>query len=110
MKVIKIKDYVYREGEYIVGSEATGSHACYLMYGVIKGDEEREMKPGEGHEEIIAIIEGEVEVYAQNKVRSLKKGEALYLRGEEAVKIKPAGGKLTIYVVAGGHSDSSHHH
>lgn len=110
MKIVNIKDFVFRKGEYIVGFDATGSHACYLMYGVIEGDEERELSPGAGHEEIIAVIEGSIELATDTETISVSKGQAIYLKGEEKVRIRSSGKNPAIYVIAGGHSDGSHHH
>ncbi len=49
-------------GEHILGSRQTGSHACYLIYGVLKpGEAKRELKPGHGHEEIVLAVEGDLQ-------------------------------------------------
>lgn len=110
MKIVNIKDFVFRKGEYIVGYDATGSHACYFMYGVIEGDESRELSPGEGHEEIVAVMEGGLEIDDGKEKYRVSKGQAIYLKGDEKVSIKPLDKRLAIYVIAGGHSEGSRHH
>lgn len=82
MKIINIKDYLLRKDEFIAGSEATGTHACYLIYGVLKSGEKRSISPGTGHEEIYCILEGEVEVESHNEKSLLTKGQCIYLAEE----------------------------
>ena len=37
------------EGEYVLGSSDLKTHACYLVYGVLKlNEKERLIKPGKG--------------------------------------------------------------
>jgi len=36
MKVFDVAGKVPGSGEYVLGHDATGSHACYLIYGVLK--------------------------------------------------------------------------
>lgn len=110
MMFINLKEHVYREGEFIIGADVTGSHACYLIYGVIRGNEEREISPGEGHEEILLVIEGNLSFLTENEKTVLTKGQAVYLKGAEKAVIRANEGMTAIYVIAGGHSDASHHH
>ncbi len=109
MKIINIQDNLLRKGEFIAGSEATGTHACYLIYGVLEPGEERVISPGPGHEEIYCIIKGEVEVNNENEEFFLSKGQCIYLVGRERVTFK-APEKTVIYVVSGGHSEGGKHH
>lgn len=109
-KIFNLKEHVYREGEYLIGSEATGSHACYLIYGVLRKDSMREITPGKGHEEILAVIEGSIVVSDGKNKYSLFKGQAIHLRDDEKIEISLDEGELAIYIIAGGHSDASHHH
>ena len=60
MKVFDVKAKVDDSGEYILGAKETGSHACYLIYGVMKATEKgRELKPGKGHEELLIALKGD---------------------------------------------------
>ena len=95
-------------GEYILGLRQTGSHACYLIYGVLKpGEPKRELKPGHGHEEIVLAVTGDLRcVGAFSGI--LKQGQALHLRGEESVFVQNEGIARAVYVVSGGHSDHGH--
>ena len=36
MKIFDVRTQVDDSGEYILGVEDTGSHACYLIYGTMK--------------------------------------------------------------------------
>jgi len=108
-KIFNLKEHIYREGEYLIGSEATGSHACYLIYGVLPSGSKREITPGKGHEEILAVIEGDAVISDGDDKYSLQKGQAIHLKDEEKIEISPGDGGLVIYIIAGGHSDASHH-
>jgi hypothetical protein len=110
MKIINLKETLYRPGEYLVGAEQTQSHACYFIYGVLKPGEEREFSPGEGHEEIFCLIEGTLTASDPEGNYNLQKGNCFHLKGEEKVTIKNESAKPAIYVMAGGHSDEGHHH
>lgn len=49
MKILNTKNSIRNltSGEYIIGVENTGSHACYMIYGVLKSeDKPRLIKPG----------------------------------------------------------------
>ncbi|MGD8758412.1 MAG: hypothetical protein PVH78_06025, partial [Deltaproteobacteria bacterium] len=57
MTIFDVKGKVGDSGEYILGAEQTGSHACYLIYGVMKPNEKgRKLKPGKGHEELFLAV------------------------------------------------------
>jgi hypothetical protein len=65
MKVFELKNKAMNSesGEYILGFQDTGSHACYMIYGFLKPNEKgRVAKPGKGHEEIVLAIKGDLEV------------------------------------------------
>jgi hypothetical protein len=87
MTVFDVKGNVGDSGEYILGAEQTGSHACYVIYGIMKPHEKgRELKPGKGHE-----------------------GQAIHLRGDETAWLENASGAEAVYVISGGHADGGHH-
>ncbi len=97
-------------GEYILGARDTGSHACYLIYGILKpGEKARELKPGHGHEEIILATRGDLQC-SGHFTGTLKEGHALHLKGEETVLAENRGSGNAVYVVCGGHSDGGHGH
>lgn len=110
MKRAQIRDYVFRPGEYIVGAEATGSHACYLLYGSMREGEERNFSPGEGHEEILCVIEGAAAARStDNQEFVLEKGHWVFLAGTESV-VLTARSPFLVYVIAGGHTPGGHSH
>jgi hypothetical protein len=110
MKIINLKETLYRPGEYLVGAEQTHSHACYLIYGVLKPGKVRELSPGEGHEEIFCLIAGSIVADTEGEIYPLQKGHCFHLAGKDTIIIKNEGEKPAIYVIAGGHSAQSHHH
>lgn len=108
MKIFDIQSLMTAKGEAIIGSQATGSHACYLMYGVLKpGEKGRELKPGQGHEEIVLCLQGEMKLTGHH-AGGLKQGKAIHLRGEETCAAENPLGTETIYVISGGHSGEGH--
>jgi len=109
MKLFEVMEKVQGSGEYILGSRETGSHACYLVYGVLKpGEKGRELRPGDGHEEIILALFGDLKLTGHH-IGTLKQGQALHLRGEESVFVENTGNSQAFYVIAGGHSSHGHH-
>jgi hypothetical protein len=110
MKVFEVASRIAGSGEYILGFDETGSHACYLIYGVLKaGEKGRELKPGRGHEEMILVVTGDLTVTGAVTV-TLKQGQAIHLRGEESCFAENRSTSEAVYVVSGGHSASSHDH
>jgi len=108
MKSYDVFGKIGESGEYILGSRETGSHACYLIYGVLKpGEKGRELKPGKGHEELVLAQQGDLLVSGHVE-GTLKQGQAIHLRGEEAVLVANAGTHAAVYIIAGGHSEESH--
>lgn len=109
MKLFGVAEKVQDSGEYILGVRETGSHACYLVYGVLKpGEKGRELKPGHGHEEIVLALIGDLRLTG-HPTGMLKQGQALHLTGEESVIVENPGNSQAYYVIAGGHSGHRHH-
>jgi hypothetical protein len=109
MSKFDIASKVSLSGEYILGAEQTGSHACYLIYGILKaGELGRELKPGKGHEEIVLVLRGDLSSRG-HYAGELKQGQALHLRGEETCLLDNPGDSESIYVIAGGHAEGGHH-
>ncbi len=108
MKTYHVVEEAGGSGEYILGSQQTGSHACYLIYGVLRpGEPIRELKPGQGHEEIVLAVTGDLQcsgVYTG----ILKQGQALHLRGDDSVFVRYEGSAKAVYVVSGGHTSHGH--
>ncbi len=108
MSKFDIASKVSLSGEYILGAEQTGSHACYLIYGVLKaGERGRELKPGRGHEEIVLVLRGDLTMRG-HYAGSLKQGQALHLRADETCLLDNPGDGESIYVIAGGHAEGGH--
>lgn len=112
MKIFNTKEDILniKTGEFLIGSELTGSHACYLIYGVVEPEEKgRVIKPGKGHEEIVLIIKGKVKVTGDwNGL--LSEGQAIHLADDESLFFENLTDQKIIYVIAGGHSEKGHSH
>ena len=111
MKKINLREKAAKnKGEYVFGAEDSGSHACYMIYGVLKPSEkERIIRPGKGHEEILAAVKGCLTVTGQYS-GVLKEGHAVHLADEQACLLENRGEAEAVYVVAGGHSGHGHGH
>jgi len=111
MRVFEVKNGATRSkrGEFLLGFQETGSHACYMIYGVLKPREKaRSVKPGPGHEEIVLAMKGDLEVTGFYSGH-LKEGSALPLKGNEECFLENRGGSGAEYIIAGGHSEANHH-
>jgi hypothetical protein len=109
MRVFDVKDEVGESGEYILGLEQTGSHACYLIYGTMQPDEKgRELKPGKGHEELFLAVKGDF-IVAGHQKGIAREGQAIHLKGEDTCWLENAADSVAMYIVSGGHSDGGHH-
>lgn len=114
-QVYDLAGRVLREGgETVLGLKDLGTHACYLLYGVLSpGEEPRLLRPGPGHEEIVLVISGQVRLTGPEGSMTLQPGQAIYLKGEESLQAVTTGPGEARYVAAGGHSaehDHHHHH
>jgi uncharacterized cupin superfamily protein len=108
VKIFDVIEKVKSSGEFVLGSQETGSHACYLIYGVLQpGETGRELKPGQGHEEIVLVLQGDL-VVTGARAGLVKQGQALHLTGNETVFAENSGSQPAVYVVSGGHSGHSH--
>jgi len=109
MKIFDVVNNLNDSGEYILGSQETGSHACYLIYGVVKpGEKGRELQPGHGHEEIILVLTGDLTLSGLF-TGTLRQGQALHLQGDEVLLAENTGAKPVVYIVSGGHAEHGHH-
>ncbi|MDQ1331029.1 MAG: hypothetical protein QG578_1294 [Thermodesulfobacteriota bacterium] len=97
-------------GEYMLGLEDTGSHACYMIHGILKpGEKGRLIKPGKGHEEIIMAVKGDLAITGDISGR-LEQGSAFHIIGETSAFLENTGSVEAVYIIAGGHSAHDHHH
>ena len=109
MKTFDVSGNLCGSGEYILGSAATGSHACYLVYGVLQpGEQGRELSPGAGHEELVLAVQGDIDLQGAF-TGTLRQGKAIHLAGEERVTAGNSSAEPSVYVIAGGHSGTGHH-
>ena len=110
MKIYDVFGKVGESGEHILGARETGSHACYLIHGVLKPWEKgRELSPGKGHEELVLVIAGDLQLSGQC-TGTLKQGQAIHLQGEQSCSAENPGSIEAVYVISGGHFESEHGH
>lgn len=111
MKIYDISALALKHnGEYVLGARDLHTHACYLIYGFLKpGEKGRIINPGEGHEEIVCLLRGEVSLYNGFEKISMKQGQALHLKGEDSYMMDNIGQNDAVYVVSGGHSEGHSH-
>jgi uncharacterized cupin superfamily protein len=110
MKIYDVFGKAGEPGEKILGSHETGSHACYLIYGILKpGEKGRELSPGKGHEELVLVIAGDLQL-SGHFTGMLKQGQAVHLQGEQSCHAENPGAINVVYVVSGGHSGSEQCH
>ncbi len=111
MKIFKVRDKALHSerGECLLGFRETGSHACYMIYGILKpNDIARSIKPGPGHEEIVLALKGHIEVKGFYS-GSLKEGSAFHLQGDQECFLENFGEEDAVYVIAGGHPEAGRH-
>ncbi len=109
MKVFNVADRVEESGEYILGYDETGTHACYMIYGTMSpGEKNRLIKPGKGHEEILMVVRGEFRLSGDCET-TLKEGQAVHVVGEEVCFLENLSTSKGVYIIAGGHSEGGHH-
>ena len=109
MKKINLREKAAKnEGEYVFGAADTGSHACYVIYGLLKpGEKERMIRPGKGHEEIIVAVKGHMNMTG-HYIGPLAEGHAVHLADEQTCFLENRGVSEVMYIVAGGHSGHGH--
>jgi len=112
MNPVNMKNHALssESGEFIFGSEHTGSHACYMIYGILKpGEKNRLIKPGKDHEEMVLAVKGSFKISGRFS-GELKEGCAFHIAGEDTAYLQNTDTTDSCYVIAGGHSQDAHHH
>lgn len=112
MKAIELKKRAMaaKEGESVLGLSDTGSHACYMIYGIVKpGEKGRLVNPGKGHEEIVLAARGGFDLTGAMDGR-LEEGCAFHCTGDTSIFLENTGSQEAVYIISGGHSEEGHHH
>jgi hypothetical protein len=110
MKIIDLKQKVLKteNREYVFGYQETGSHACYMIYGILGPNEKgRKLNPGSGHEEIILAMRGDIRICGEFS-GTLKEGMAFHIAGDNTCCLENTGNSEAVYIIAGGHSEEGH--
>ena len=110
MKVFDMKNSTgSTPGESIVGYQDTGSHACYMIYGVLGPHEKgRRISPGSGHEEILLAVRGTLVISGAHE-GTLREGSAFHISGAQECFLENPGARKALYIIAGGHTADGHH-
>lgn len=111
MRIFEVRNGAIQSkgGEFLVGFQETGSHACYMIYGVLKSsDKGRSVRPGPGHEEIVLAMKGDLEVTGSYS-GGLKEGFALHLAGDQECFLENQGESEAVYIISGGHLEAGRH-
>ena len=111
MKKVDLKTMAEKQNnEYVFGGADTGSHACYMIYGILMpGEKGREIRPGKGHEEMLLAARGSFSATGDFE-GMIEEGSAIHLSGEQFCCLENKGSSEAVYVIAGGHSEQGHHH
>ena len=110
MKTYDIKDRAEAssEGEYVLGSKDTGSHACYMIYGYLTPRESgRLICPGKGHEEIVLALKGDLHISGHME-GLLKEGSCFHITEDNKCFLENKGTDEALYIISGGHSGGGH--
>ena len=106
---LKKKAMDSESGECLLGIRDTDSHACYMIYGILKSKEKPKLiKPGVGHEEIVLAMKGDLKVTGHYS-GSVKEGSAFHIEGEQECFLENSGECDAVYIIAGGHSEAGLH-
>jgi len=111
MKIFEMKSKANHSerGECLLGFREIGSHACYMIYGILRPNEKaRVVKPGPGHEEIVLAMKGDL-VVTGHYSGFLKEGSAFHIEGERESFLENRGKSEAVYIIAGGHSEAGRH-
>jgi hypothetical protein len=109
MKIFEVSRKAQEEGgEFVLGVKDTGTHACYMIYGVLKtGEKGRLIKPGAGHEELVLAMRGDLGVSGKLS-GTLREGTSFHIAGDDECFLENLSSAEAVYVVAGGHSEGGH--
>jgi hypothetical protein len=90
-------------GEFVLGMKDLHSDACYLIYGLLQaGETQREVRPGEGYEEILCAVDGPLVMHTNRGDITLEQGHAIHVREDEFFGISNPSTRQVVYVAAGG--------
>lgn len=82
----------------------------YLGIGFLEPKEEnRKIGPGRGHEEILYLQAGKIEVIIENNPLILNEGELLYIPDKSKVILKNLAENKSQFIIAGGHVKQHKH-
>ncbi|MBD3226632.1 MAG: hypothetical protein GF329_00455 [Candidatus Lokiarchaeota archaeon] len=98
------------EKEFFYGNIANNDiKNVYLGLGYLDANEDRSFAPGKGHEEILYLFEGEIEIKFEKEKILLNAGEAFHASGSEMINITNLTDGRIFFVIAGGHTEPHAH-
>ncbi|RME81954.1 MAG: hypothetical protein D6775_12235 [Caldilineae bacterium] len=107
MKVFPLSERVDRTGEVALGPDESGTLTTYLIYGKLApGETGRRLRPGEGREEILFVIEGTVRLEGAGRSDiTCHSGWAVALPEGSDLWLSNLTSRPAQYVIAGGFTE-----
>jgi uncharacterized cupin superfamily protein len=91
------------DGEYVLGLKDLHTHACYMIYGFLQpGQQDRLVRPGEGHEEILCAVTGSLTLHTTSGDVLLEQGHAVHIKEDASFTISNESDTRCVYIMAGG--------
>lgn len=78
---------------------------CFLEPGEVK----RKVGPGKGHEELLYLMNGQIQVNTKDKEINLNEGEVFFIPNGLKVFLKNLTEERSYFVIAGGHTKHHKH-
>lgn len=112
MKHFKLADHIENSGEVAMGPQQTGMLATYIVYGVLApGETGRRLRPGEGREEILYLINGKVRLETgglRTEEAEIEAGSAIPMPEGSDCWVSNLTSQRVEYIIAGGFTEPVH--
>ena len=100
-----------RKGEFFYGARINKKikdvylGLCFLE----PGESNRKSGPGKGHEELMYLTNGQIQIEIKDRQITLNEGEVYYISNGLKVKLKNLSDERVYFVIAGGHTKFHEH-
>ena len=82
----------------------------YLGLGYLEsGESGRKQGPGNGHEELLYAVDGQLEITIKKEIFTLNEGEIYFIPDGSKVKLRNTLDKRVYFMIAGGHTTPHRH-
>ncbi len=106
MKIFKMPELSEAGGgsDYLLGPEQLKSNSLYLLYTRLHpGEAERAISAKDGHEEILYVVKGNINVKNGRSAFQISSGEAFQLKANDKYLLENSGDKEAVFITAGSH-------